>query len=136
MLYVSWTSARQHGADNAPYSIAYAESSYCADTAACVVDASESPLWSRHVGRDVELAFTTILSPDAEYHEHQVLEIRSGTDRSYLSIRWVLTASGFRMPYRPSDMFYSNPAFAISAFWLSREMYERIRQSLSDLSSR
>jgi hypothetical protein len=80
-LYVSWTWERQRGPDSKPYSIAYANSSHFADRAARVIDVSESPHWARHIGRDVELAYTPASSRDSEY---QVLEIRSGTDRTYL----------------------------------------------------
>jgi hypothetical protein len=81
VLYVSWTWERQHGPDSEPYSIAYAESSYFTDSATRVIDASDSPLWSRHIGREVELAYTPSLSRDSEY---QVLEVRSGADRTYV----------------------------------------------------
>jgi hypothetical protein len=80
-LYVSWSWERQHGPDCEPYSIAYSESSYFTDGAARVVDASDSPVWSRHIGRAVELAYTPSPSRDCEYH---VLEVRSGTDRTYV----------------------------------------------------
>jgi hypothetical protein len=80
-LYVSWTWERQRGPDCEPYSIAYSESSYFTDSAARVIDASNSPLWSRHIGREIELAYTPHLSRDSE---HQVLEVRSGTDRTYV----------------------------------------------------
>jgi hypothetical protein len=80
-LYVSWTWERYHGPDSEPYSIAYSESSYCIDSAWRVIDASDSPLWSRHLGREVELAYTPSLARDSEY---QVLEVRSGTDRTYV----------------------------------------------------
>jgi hypothetical protein len=49
-LYVSWTWERQRGPGSEPYSIAFSESSYFADSAA-----SDSPLWSGHIGREVEL---------------------------------------------------------------------------------
>ncbi len=80
-LYVSWTWERQRGPDAEPYSIAYSESSYFTESAARVIDASDSPQWSRHIGREVELAYTPSLSRDSEY---QVLEVRSGTDRTYV----------------------------------------------------
>lgn len=80
-LYVSWTWERQRDSDSEPYSIAYSESSYFTDGAARVIDASDAPLWSTHVGRAVELAYTPSLACDSEY---QVLEIRSGTDRTYV----------------------------------------------------
>jgi hypothetical protein len=80
-VYVSWTSERQYGPDCEPYSIAYAQSSYFSDSAAYTLDVSGSPLWSRHIGRDVELTYTPSSSPESEY---QVLEIRSGTDRTFL----------------------------------------------------
>jgi|SRR5688572_13933683 len=79
-LYVSWTWERQHAPDSEPYSIAYSESSYFTDSAAHVIDASASPPWTRHIGRDVELLHT----PSARDSEYQVLEIRSGQDRTYL----------------------------------------------------
>lgn len=78
---MSWTWERQHGPDSEPYSIAYSESSYFTDSAARVIDASDSPLWSRHLGREVELAYTPSAARDSEY---QVLEVRSGTDRTYV----------------------------------------------------
>ena len=80
-LYVSWTWERQRGPDSEPYSIAYSESSYFTDSAARVIDASGSSLWSRHIGREVELTYTPPLSRDSEY---QVLEVRSGTGRTYV----------------------------------------------------
>ena len=80
-LYVSWTWERQHGPDSEPYSIAYAKSSYFSDMAARVIDVSQSPLWARHIGRDVELAYMSSSSRDSESH---VLEIRSGTNRTYV----------------------------------------------------
>jgi len=80
-LYVSWTWKHQYGPDSEPYSIAYSESSHFTDGAERAIDASDSPLWARHVGQDVELAYTPSSSRDSEY---QVLEIRSGTDRTYL----------------------------------------------------
>ena len=80
-LYVSWTWERQHGPESEPYSIAYSESSYFTDSAARVIDASDSPFWSRHIGQEVELAYTPSLSRPSAY---QVLEIRSGTDRTYV----------------------------------------------------
>ena len=80
-LYVSWTWERQHGADSEPYSIAYSEASYFTDGPANVVDASDSLLWSRHIGREVELAYSPSVSRDSQY---QVLEIQSGEDRTYV----------------------------------------------------
>src|SRR5262249_14546382 len=80
-LYVSWTWERQRGRESEPNSIAYSESSYFSDGAARVIDASASPLWSRHIGREVELAYAPSQSRDSEY---QVLEVRSGTDRTYV----------------------------------------------------
>lgn len=80
-LYVSWTWERQRGPDSEPYSIAFSESSYFADSAAHVINASDSPLWSGHIGREVELVYTPAQSRDSEY---QVLEMRSGTDRTYV----------------------------------------------------
>ena len=80
-LYVSWTWERQRAPDSEPYSIAYSESSYFTDSASRVIDASDSPLWSRHIGREVELLYTPSLSRDSEY---QGLEVRSGTDRTYV----------------------------------------------------
>jgi hypothetical protein len=82
-LYVSWTWERQSRPGSEPYSIAYAESSYFADREAHVLDVSDSPVWSKHIGRDVELAYAPSSSPEAEY---QVLEIRS------LGIAGALTA--------------------------------------------
>jgi hypothetical protein len=81
-LYVWWTSERQHGPDSQPSSIAYAESSYFLDRAASVIDASSSLLWARHVGRELDLAYASASSGDLEC---QVLEIRSGTGRTYVS---------------------------------------------------
>jgi hypothetical protein len=80
-LYVSWTSDRNSGPDSEPYSIAYAYSSYFTDDAARVLDASDSPRWSRHVGRRVELAYVPSSSHELEY---QVLGIRSGSDCTYV----------------------------------------------------
>ena len=77
----SWTWERQRGPDCQPYSIAYSESPYFTGGAARVIDASDSPLWSKHIGRAVELAYTPSASRDSEY---QVLEVRSGTDRTYV----------------------------------------------------
>jgi len=79
-LYVSWTWGRQRP-DSEPYSIAYSESSYFEDGAARVIDASDSPLWSSHIGREVELTYVPSPSSDSE---NQVLEMRSGTDRTYV----------------------------------------------------
>lgn len=78
-LYVSWTWERQHGPDAEPYSIAYAEASCFSDSAARVIDVSDSALWSKHIRQDVELVYTPSSSRDAEY---QVLEMRSGTNRT------------------------------------------------------
>jgi hypothetical protein len=80
-LYVSWTWERQRGPDSEPYSIAYSETSYFTQGAARVIDASDSPFWSKHIGREVELAYTPSMSGDADY---QVLEVRSGTGRTYV----------------------------------------------------
>ena len=80
-LYVSWTSERNSGPESEPYSIAYAYSSYFRDDATRVVDVSDSPRWSRHVGRRVELAYVPSSSYELEY---QVLEIRSGSDCTYV----------------------------------------------------
>jgi hypothetical protein len=80
-LYVSWTSERYHGPDSEPYSIAYAESSYFSDSAARVIDVSDSPLWSRHIRQLGELVYTHSSSREAEY---QVLEMRSDTDCTYI----------------------------------------------------
>lgn len=80
-LYVSWTWERQQGPDSESYSIAFADLSYFSDTAARVLDVSDSPLWSRHIRQDVELVYAPSSSLDAEY---QVLEIRSGADRTYI----------------------------------------------------
>ena len=65
-LYLSWTWERQRGPDFEPYSIAYSESSYFTESAARVIDASDSPLWSKYMGRRVELAYTPSLSRDSE----------------------------------------------------------------------
>ena len=81
-VYVSWTWARQHGPDDQPYSIAYGPSSYFSNDADFTVDASDFPLWSRHIGRDVALTYPASTLPTFEF---QVLEIRSGSDRTYLS---------------------------------------------------
>ena len=78
---MSWTWDRQRGPDSEPYSIAYSESSYFTDNSARVVDLSDSPLWSRHVGREVELAYSPSLSHGSEY---EVMKVRSGTDRTYV----------------------------------------------------
>jgi hypothetical protein len=80
-LFVSWTWERQREPDSEAYSIAYAESSYFTDSAARAIDVSDSPLWSRHIGHDVELVYTPSASREFEY---QVLEIRSRTDRTYV----------------------------------------------------
>jgi hypothetical protein len=80
-LYLSWTWERQRGSGSEPYSIACSESSYFTDDAARVVDASGSALWSKQVGCEVELAYTPSLSGHSEY---QVLEVRSGTDCTYV----------------------------------------------------
>jgi hypothetical protein len=80
-LYVSWTWERQSGPDSEPYSIAYAESSYFTDNAARVLDVSNSPRWSRHIGRGVKLAYVPSSLPELAY---QVLEIRSGSDCTYV----------------------------------------------------
>ena len=80
-LFVSWTWERQRDPDCEPYSVAYAESSYFSDRAASVLDVSGSPSWSRHIGRDVELAYTRSSLRDADY---QVLEVRSGAERTFV----------------------------------------------------
>jgi len=80
-LYVSWTSERHSGPASEAYSIAYAESSYFTDSAPRLVDVSGSPRWSRHIGRSVELEYVRSSSPELEY---QVLEVRSGSDCTYL----------------------------------------------------
>lgn len=81
-LYVSWTFERKHDAPGCQdYSIAYSQSSYFTDNAAHVIDASESPLWSRHIGREVELVYTPSASPKLDY---QILELRSGTACTYV----------------------------------------------------
>jgi hypothetical protein len=80
-LYVSWTWERQSGPDSEPYSIAYAESSYFTDSATRVLDVTASPRWSKHIGRSVELAYVPSSSHELEY---QVLEIRSGSDCTYV----------------------------------------------------
>jgi hypothetical protein len=80
-LYVSWTWERQHEPDAEPYSIAIAETSYFSDGAARVIDVSDSALWSKHIRQDVELVYTSSSSRATQY---QVLEMRSGTDRTYI----------------------------------------------------
>jgi hypothetical protein len=80
-VYLSWTFERQHGPDDQPYSIAYASASYCSDEPASVVDVSESSLWSRHVGRNIELRYRPATERELEY---QVLEIRSSTDCTFV----------------------------------------------------
>lgn len=75
-LYVSWTAERQHEPGAEPYSIAFGQASYFLDTAASVLDVSKSPLWDRHIGREVALVY----SPPSARVACQVLEIRSGTD--------------------------------------------------------
>ena len=80
-LYVSWTSERQHGPGDEPYSIAYAQSPYCSNEAAHVIDASESPLWARHIGRTIKLAYSRPLSRTLQ---HRVLEVRSSEQRTYV----------------------------------------------------
>jgi hypothetical protein len=80
-LYVSWTWERQHGPDAEPYSIAYAETSYFSDSAARVIDVSDSALWSKHIRQDVELVYT---SSSSRATECQVLEMRSGTNCTYV----------------------------------------------------
>ncbi len=79
--YVSWTWERQSEPGSEPYSIGHAESSYLSDSAALVLDVSASPVWSMHIGRDVDLAYTPSSSRETEY---QVLEVRSGTDCTYV----------------------------------------------------
>jgi hypothetical protein len=80
-LYVSWTSDRNSGPDSEPYSIAYAYSSYFTHDATRVLDVSDSPRWSRHLGRRMELAYVPSSSHELEY---QVLGIRSGSDCTYV----------------------------------------------------
>ena len=80
-LYVSWTSERNSEPDSEPYSIAYAYSSYFTKDATRVLDVSASPRWSKHIGRRVTLAYVPSSSHELE---HQVLEIRSGSDCTYV----------------------------------------------------
>jgi hypothetical protein len=80
-LYVSWTWQRQHGPEDATYSIAYAESPYFVDIAARILDVSGSPLWSAHIGQDVELAYAPSSSREMAF---QALEVRSAKARTYI----------------------------------------------------
>ena len=82
VLYVSWTSGRQHGPDDQPYSIGFRDFSYCSAEPAFVVDASNSPMWSKHIGRTLELAYTPASAVELGF---QVLELRSGTNCIFLS---------------------------------------------------
>lgn len=80
-LYLSWTSERHCETESQPYSIACSKESYFMDGAAHVVDASDSPLWSKHIGRQMELAYL----PSQELAlDHQVLEVRSDTHRTFV----------------------------------------------------
>jgi hypothetical protein len=85
-LFVSWTWERQHGPDDQPYSIAYAESSYFTGDPAYVIDASGSALWSCHLGQAAELVYAPSSSPELEYH---VLTLRSGLEATYMYSRGV-----------------------------------------------
>lgn len=81
-LYISWTSERHLGADSEVYTVGYGEASYFSEEAACVLDVSESSLWVKHIGNEVELIFLRSMSQELEY---QVLEIRSGDNSTYVS---------------------------------------------------
>ena len=80
-LFVSWTSERQHGSDDQPYSIGLSAGSFFKDEPAAVVDASKAPQWLRHVGRDVAVGYQLAASP---VFECQVIEVRSVGDPTFV----------------------------------------------------
>ena len=80
-LFLSWTWERQHTSSDEPYSIGHQANSFFGDEPASVVDASDSPQWSRHLGQDVEVAYYLSTSPA---FEHQVIEVRSGADPTFV----------------------------------------------------
>ena len=80
-LFLSWTSERQYGPQSQPYTIGFQGESFFLDQPASVVDASGSPFWAKHIGRDVELVHTLATSPAFEY---QVLEVSSTSDRTFV----------------------------------------------------
>jgi hypothetical protein len=82
VLFVSWTWERYQGTDTQPYSVGYRESSYFSENAAHVVDASSTPVWSKHIGKTVELVYKSSSSPQLEF---QILEVRSGHASTFLS---------------------------------------------------
>ena len=63
-LYVSWTWERCLDATCEAYSIGYAAASYFVDDAAVVIDASEAPLWFRHIGQEIALRHTPTTDPE------------------------------------------------------------------------
>jgi hypothetical protein len=80
-VFLSWTWERQYGPDCQPYTIDWRVKSFFVDQPASVVDASGSPLWAKHVGREVVLVHTPSTSPAFEY---QVLEVRSNSGRTFV----------------------------------------------------
>ena len=80
-LFLSWTWERQYGPESQPYTIGFQRESFFLGEPASVVDASVSPLWANHIGREVELKHLPSTSPA---FEHQVLEVRSAADRTFV----------------------------------------------------
>jgi hypothetical protein len=80
-LYISWTWERPSHHDSPAYSIAYGESSFFTTTEAALLDVSQTAIWSRHIGRAVELIYLASASRELA---HQVLELRTGIDCTYL----------------------------------------------------
>jgi hypothetical protein len=80
-LFLSWTWERQHDSNSEPYSIGRSANSFFQDEPAAVVDASMSPLWSRHIGSDVEVSHCPSTSPK---FAHQVIEVRSRTRATFV----------------------------------------------------
>jgi len=80
-LYLSWTWERQHSLDDQPYSIGRSTCSYCQDEPATVMDASNTPPWSRHLGCQVTVGYLPSALPA---FEHQVIEVRSAGDPTFV----------------------------------------------------
>ena len=89
-LFVSWSFERRHDLSDEPYSIGFARASYFVGDADVVIDASRSLLWSKHVGREVQLEYMPSERPDYEY---QALALSSDAGRLYLYSMGVDTVS-------------------------------------------
>lgn len=103
-LFLSWTWERQYDSTCQPYTIGRSSDSFFKDEPATVVDVSNSALWSRHVGQEVEVSYCPFTSPTFKY---QVIRIRSGgestfvfslgLDRVAVSSTSPIVADGFRL---------------------------------------